>query len=217
MLIEYIDIKNAQFILENIYSCFSNTDIHPYIYIYIYMFCKTYILAFQRFSTAVEIMLWTLKWSWNILHQKPMQAHGPSAECGPNSAPSLHLTLTKPDGFGRILYQWIICFQRNPWLLKWNWNFQDAAFKIRILDFDVIWTGLDSLELYHNSNRVLHKILLVATEPLFLLQRWRLSRTLNFYFCSCSLSSLTKLHVVQLNSSLMELESTRSVTEQGET
>lgn len=36
-------------------------------YIYIYMFWKTYILAFQRFSTAVEIMLWTLKWSWNIL------------------------------------------------------------------------------------------------------------------------------------------------------
>lgn len=40
---------------------------------------------------------------------------------------------------------------------------------------------------------------MVATAPLFLLQRWRLSRTLNFYFCSCSLSSLTKLHVVQLS------------------
>lgn len=58
-------LKMLSLFLENIYSCFSNTNVQ--IYIYIYMFCKTYILAFQRFFTAMETMLWTLKWSWNIL------------------------------------------------------------------------------------------------------------------------------------------------------
>lgn len=125
-----------------------------------------------------------------------MQVHAPSGECGPSPAPSSPLTMTKPDGLGRILHQWIVYFQRNPWLRKCNWNFPDAAFKIKILDFHVKWIGLDNLGLYHYSNRLQHKILVVATAPLFLLLRWRLCRTLNFNFCSCSLSSLTKLHVV---------------------
>lgn len=82
--------------------------------------------------------------------QKSTQVHGPSAECGPSSAPSSPLTLSKPDAFGRILHQWIVCFQRNPWWPKCNWNFPDAAFKIRILDLHVKWLGLGSLGLYHN-------------------------------------------------------------------
>lgn len=184
--------------LENIYSCFSDTDVHTYIYVLQNIYSCFSRIFYSCGNNAVNtevIMKHSAPW-WA---QKSMQAHGSSAECGLNSAPSSLLTLSKPDGFGRILHQWIVCLQRYPWLPKCNWNFPDAAFKIRMLDFDIIWISRDSSGLYHNSNRLLHKILVVATALLFLLQRWRLRRTLNFYFCSCSLSSLTKLHVVQLS------------------
>lgn len=57
---------------------------------YIYMFCKTYILAFQRFSTAVETMLWTLKWSWNILPQGELRNPHKFMVLQKNVAPAQH-------------------------------------------------------------------------------------------------------------------------------
>lgn len=85
--------------LENIYSCFSNT------YVPIYMFFKTYILAFQVFSTVVETTLWTLITKHSRTWRTPgilPDIGGSAAERGAGLEPSSPLRLTKPGTFAGL-------------------------------------------------------------------------------------------------------------------
>lgn len=83
-------LKMLSLFLENIYSCFSNTNVQIYIYIYVLQniyscFSKVFHSYGNNAVNTEVIMKHSAPW-WA---QKSTQVHGPSAECGPSSAPSL--------------------------------------------------------------------------------------------------------------------------------